>query len=52
MIEALWERLGLRKTLSNIVKANGLRVDYERALLAMTANRLCEPESKLGLWDR
>jgi transposase len=52
VIEALWERLGLRKTLSNIVKANGLRVDYERALLAMTANRLCEPESKLGLWDR
>jgi transposase len=52
VIEALWERLGLRKTLSDIVKANGLRVDYERALLAMTANRLCEPESKLGLWDR
>ena len=25
---------------------------YERALLAMTANRLCEPESKLGVWDR
>ena len=52
VIEALWERLGLRKTLSDIVKANGLRVDYERALFAMTANRLCEPESKLGLWDR
>ena len=52
VIEALWERLGLRKTLSDIVKANGLRVDYERALFAMTANRLCEPESKLGLWGR
>jgi len=25
---------------------------YERALLAMVANRLCEPESKLGVWDR
>lgn len=52
VIEALWERLGLHKTLADIVKANGLRVDYERALLAMTANRLCEPESKLGVWDR
>ena len=52
VIEALWERLGLRKTLADIVKAKGLRTDYERALLAMTANRLCEPESKLGVWDR
>jgi transposase len=25
---------------------------HERALLAMTANRLCEPDSKLGVWDR
>jgi hypothetical protein len=24
----------------------------ERALLAMVANRLCMPESKLGVWDR
>ena len=29
-----------------------MRVNYERTLLAMTANRLCEPESKLGVWDR
>jgi len=52
VIEALWERLGLKKTLTDIVKAKGLRVPYERALLAMTANRLCDPESKLGVWDR
>ena len=52
VIEALWERLGLQKTLADIVKAKGVRVNYERALLAMTANRLCEPESKLGVWDR
>lgn len=25
---------------------------YERALLAMVANRLCCPDSKLGVWDR
>ena len=52
VIEALWERLGLKKTLSDIVAAKGLRIPYERALMAMTANRLCEPTSKLGVWDR
>ena len=52
IIEALWERLGLKKILSDIMAAKGLRIPYERALLAMTANRLCEPSSKLGVWDR
>jgi transposase len=50
-IDALWERLGIGKTLRDICKANRLDIAYERALLAMTANRLCEPESKLGVWD-
>lgn len=52
VIEALWKQIGLEKTLSDIVAAKGLRIPYERAILAMTANRLCEPTSKLGLWDR
>ena len=52
VIEALWERLGLRKTLQDIERAAGMKVPYERALLAMVANRLCDPESKLGVWDR
>jgi transposase len=52
VVEAMWERLGLKKELSDILKEKGVRVNYERALLAMTANRLCEPESKLGVWDR
>jgi putative ubiquitin-RnfH superfamily antitoxin RatB of RatAB toxin-antitoxin module len=52
VIEKLWERLGLRKTLKDIERAAGVQVPYERALLAMVANRLCEPESKLGVWDR
>ena len=51
-IEALWDRLGLKKTLNDIIAANGFRIPSERALLAMTANRLCEPESRLGLWER
>jgi transposase len=51
-IEALWDKIGLRKTFSDIARANKLPEGYERALLAMTANRLCNPESKLGIWDR
>ncbi len=51
-IEALWDKIGLRKTFCDIAKANKLPLSYERALLAMTANRLCTPESKLGVWDR
>jgi len=52
VIETLWERLGLKKTLEDITTKRGCRISYERALLAMVANRLCAPESKLGVWDR
>lgn len=52
VVEILWERLGLRKIFADIAGRKNLRIPYERALLAMTANRLCEPESKLGVWDR
>ena len=27
-------------------------VPYEQALLSIVANRLCEPESKLSIWDQ
>jgi len=52
LIETLWNRLGLEKIFSDIANKKNLRIPYERALLAMTANRLCEPDSKLGVWDR
>jgi transposase len=52
VIEALWERLGIGETLRRLCREKGCTVPYERALLAMVANRLCEPESKLGVWDR
>jgi transposase len=52
VVEGLWERLGLRSCLEQIARKEGLEVPYERALLSMVANRLCEPHSKLGLWDR
>lgn len=50
--DALWQRLGIPKTLKKIMgkKPNG--DCYERALFAMVANRLCDPASKLGVWDR
>jgi len=51
-IETLWERLGIGKTLRDICKKHKLKIPYEKALMAMCANRLCEPESKLGVWDR
>lgn len=51
-IESLWEEFEIGSVLRSAVKAKGCSVPYERALLAMTANRLCEPESKLGVWDR
>lgn len=34
------------------IEAQGLRAPYERALPAMNANRLSDPESRLGVWDR
>jgi hypothetical protein len=52
VIEALWERLGIGPALRKAAKADRCKAPYERALLAMTANRLCAPESKLGVWDR
>lgn len=52
VVEELWERLEIGKVLRECAKEKGFTVPYERALLAMTANRLCNPESKLGVWDR
>lgn len=50
--EVLWERLGIGPTLRKVISEAGFGPQYERALLAITANRLCDPESKLGVWDR
>jgi hypothetical protein len=52
IIESLWESLGFKKVIEDITRAKKLKIPYERVLLAMTANRLCEPDSKLGIWDR
>jgi hypothetical protein len=50
VIEELWERYGIGRTLREQCKKK--HVPYDKALLAMVANRLCCPESKLGVWDR
>lgn len=51
-IESIWEQLGIGQLFRDICKRKKFKVPYDKALLAMVANRLCEPESKLGVWDR
>ncbi len=43
ILETVWDKIGLRKTFGDIAIANNLPQEYERALLAMTTNRLCTP---------
>ncbi|VBB44870.1 transposase (fragment) [uncultured Desulfatiglans sp.] len=50
--KASWERLGIGEALRKVAAEANCQVPYGRALLAMTANRLCEPRSKLGVWDQ
>lgn len=52
VIQTFWERLGIGKTLRSLLKKRKCSIAYDQALLAMVANRLCDPESKLGVWDR
>ena len=52
VVEVLWERLKIGPTLRKVMKESGGSPLHERALLAMTANRLGDPDSKLGVWDR
>lgn len=52
VIEELWERLGIGKAIRKVECDSNLKIPHERALFAMTANRLCQPESKLGAYER
>jgi len=52
VVEALWERLKIGPALRKVMKGSSASPLHERALLAMSANRLCDPDSKLGVWDR
>ena len=52
LLEAMWEQLGIGPALRKIFESENRKVPYERALFSMSANRLCEPTSKLGVWQR
>ena len=52
VIQAIWEKLGIGEALRKAAEISDCKVPYERALFAMTANKLCESESKFGIWDR
>jgi transposase len=52
VVEALWERLAIGPTVRQLLPRAGGTARWERALLAMVANRLCGPQSKLGVWER
>jgi len=49
-VSAFWDRLGIGKTIRSLSQTP--KVPYDKAILAMVANRLSRPESKLGVWDR
>lgn len=51
-IEHIWNECGIGEALRRACKKDRRNTKLERALLAMTANRLCAPASKLGVWDR
>jgi len=51
-VDALWREFGIDRLLLGIMAEEGISKPYERALLAMVANRLTEPTSKLGVSER
>ena len=51
-VESLWRELGMSDALGAAARKEGLKAPYERALLAMVANRLDVPTSKLGVCER
>jgi hypothetical protein len=49
--EALWEELGIGPILRRFMGREKTRSPHERILMALTANRLDEPTSKLGCYE-
>jgi transposase len=52
LAEALWKRLGLDSLLEELCRKSRRSAPLDRAVFVMVANRLCEPHSKLGVWER
>ncbi len=51
VLEALWERLGLREVVERCGRAERSQAPLERALFAMVANRSLAPRSKLYCYE-
>jgi transposase len=47
LLDGLWERLGIRKTLEKLLLERNYSTPVERMIFAMTANRALNPSSKL-----
>jgi hypothetical protein len=52
VLEALWERLGIKAAISKRLASRQLEFPVERALFAMVANRACAPASKLYCFEQ
>lgn len=52
VLDALWERLGLREAVQRCVQAERSQAPLERALFAMVANRSLAPRSKLYCYEQ
>ena len=52
VIEQLWEGLGIGKLIEKTLSSEDRSVPFERAILAMVANRCVAPASKLGCYER
>lgn len=51
VLGALWDQLGLRTLIADAVRDEDRRIDYERAVFAMVANRCLAPASKLCCYE-
>lgn len=49
LLTELWNQLGLGKALRRVLYAAKRRIDAEHLIRAMVFNRLCDPDSKLGV---
>jgi transposase len=52
VLEALWERLGLREVVERCARKERSQAPLERALFAMVANRSLAPRSKLYCYEQ
>lgn len=52
VLETLWERLGIKATITKHLESRQLEFPVERALFVMVANRACAPASKLYCFEQ